>query len=122
MPRHFDYERLETALETGAVSSRQEFYEMAGARWSVQRKRLRSGLFPEHRAILDSLPNVTPHRSRQYAARLNKWAVIGIHRDLALGQHPADIAAERGVSRATVYDILAGRTWPHLHPNHQEAS
>lgn len=121
-PKHFDYDRLEEALESGAVQSRQQFYALAGARWSVQRKRLLSGLFPEHRAIFNALPSTTPHRSRQYAAKLSEAQVQQVHHRHADGWKVASIAAMLEVSRPTIYDILAGRTWPHLHPNPQEES
>lgn len=117
-PRDFDFEALEEALDSGSVHSRQEFYALAGARWGEQRRRLRMGLFRRHRAILDHLPNATTssHRSRQ---KLTEEQVCLIHEYHAHGERPAILARCHGVSTATIYDILSGRTWSHLHPTHQ---
>lgn len=112
---NFDYELLEEALQSGFVDSREHFYRLAGVK-RHQRARLVGGLFESDRALFDALPAVSPHRSRQHAAMLCEHQVASIHLDRALGQTQKSIAQHYGVSLTTVRDILAGRTWPHLHP------
>jgi hypothetical protein len=51
---------------------------------------------------------------KHHKAKLTPCAVVEVRRSKALGRSYGQLAAEHGVSKATVKDIVARRTWKHL--------
>lgn len=81
---------------------------LANLRWATPKEnaedRVRHGTLKGHR-----LPG-----SLHLNSKLNEQSVIQIKQRVSLGERPSDLAAEFGVSRPTISDLLHGRTWGHV--------
>ncbi len=79
---------------------------------------------PAHLKLGSSLDNNRDMRSKGRAARivgekhprakLTELRAIEILEGFRLGARQVDLAEEYGVSRHVIYDLVRGRSWPHL--------